>query len=108
MENGPDMPESDNVLSDIEEGEDGITKYSQMLLGFIRKEIFQDRKNVSVEEVVTLVAALTDLAVDLLAKFRKEPMEPSRVAEIGREVFKLMVGKVGFELGQLQRPQLYT
>lgn len=102
------MPESNDVLADIEEGGDGIAKYSRMLLEFIRRDIFQDRKNVSVEEVVTLVAALTDLAVDLLAKFRKEPMDPSRVAEIGRELFKLMVGKVGFEPGQLQRPQLYT
>ena len=102
------MSEPNEVLHDIEEGGDGLAKYSQMILDFVRKEIFQDRKNVSVEEVVTLVAALTDLAVDLLAKFRKAPMEPSRVAEIGREIFKQMVGKVGFDLGQIEKPQLYS
>jgi hypothetical protein len=102
------MSEPNDVLHDIEEGGDGLTKYSQMILDFVQKEIFQERKNVSVEEVVTLVAALTDLAVDLLAKFRKEPMDPSRVAEIGREIFKQMVGKVGFDLGQIGKPQLYT
>ncbi len=101
------MPEL-NVLHDIEEGGDGLTKYSQMILEFVRKEIFQERKNVSVEEVVTLVAALTDIAVDLLAKFRKEPMDPSRVAEVGREIFKQMVSKIGFDLGQIGKPQLYT
>jgi hypothetical protein len=102
------MSGSNEILPDIEEGGDGLTKYSQMILDFIRKEIFQERKNVSVEEVVTLVAALTDIAVDLLAKFRKEPMDPARVAEVGREIFKQMVGKVGFDLGQIGRPQLYT
>jgi hypothetical protein len=102
------MSEPNEVLHDIEEGGDGLTKYSQMILDFVKKEVFQERKNVSVEEVVTLVAALTDIAVDLLAKFRKEPMEPSRVAEIGREIFKQMIGKVGFDLGQIGRPQLYT
>ena len=102
------MSEPNEVLHDIEEGGDGLTKYSRMLLDFVRKEVFQERKNVSVEEVVTLVAALTDVAVDLLAKFRKEPMDQSRLAEIGRELFKQMVGKVGFDLKQVGRPQLYT
>lgn len=85
-----------------------MTKYSNMILEFIKKDIFQDRKNVSVEEVVTLVAALTDLSVGLLAKFRKDPIDPSRTAEIGRDLFKQMVGRLGFETGQLGRPPLYT
>ena len=85
-----------------------MTKYANMILEFIKKDIFQERKNVSVEEVVTLVAALTDLSVSLLAKFRKDPMDPSRTAEIGRDLFKQMVGKLGFETGHLGRPSLYT
>lgn len=98
----------DRVLHDMEESEDGMTKYSNMVLEFIKKEVFQDRKNVSAEEIVTLVAALTDLSVSLLARFRKEPLEEARVAEIGRDVFKQIIGKLGFDLGQLRRPSLYT
>jgi hypothetical protein len=102
------MADSDGILRDMEEGGDGMTKYSNMILEFIKKEIFKERKNVSAEEIVTLVAALTDLSVGLLARFRKEPLEESRVAEIGRDMFKSMVGKLGFDVGQLARPSLYT
>jgi hypothetical protein len=102
------MNDSDKVLQDMEEGGDGMTKYGNMMLEFIKKEIFQERKNISVEEVVTLVAALTDLSVSLLAKFRKEPIDPSRATEIGRDVFKNMVGKIGFDVGQLPKSSLYA
>ena len=102
------MSDSDKVLHDMEEGGDGMTKYGNMMLEFIKKEIFQERKNISVEEMVTLVAALTDLSVSLLAKFRKEPVDPSRATEIGRDVFKHMVGKIGFDLGQLPKSSLYA
>ncbi len=85
-----------------------MTKYSNMMLDFIKREVFQERKNISVEEVVTLVAALTDLSVGLLAKFRKEPVDPSRATEIGRDVFKHMVGKLGFDMGQLGKSSLYA
>jgi len=102
------MSDSDKTLQDMEEGGDGMTKYGNMMLEFIKKEIFQERKNVSVEEVVTLIAALTDLSVGLLAKFRKEPLDPSRATEIGRDVFKHMVGKIGFDMGQLSKPSLYA
>jgi hypothetical protein len=98
----------EKVLHDMEEGGDGMTKYSNMILEFIKKEIFQERKNVSAEEIVTLVAALTDLSVSLLAKFRKDPLEETRVAEIGRDAFKQIVGKLGFDMGQLGRSPLYT
>jgi hypothetical protein len=98
----------EKILHDMEEGGEGMTKYSNMMLEFIKKEIFQERKNVSAEEIVTLVAALTDLSVSLLAKFRKEPMEQTRVAEIGRDAFKQIVGKLGFDMGQLERSHLYT
>ena len=96
------------ILRDMEEGGDGLTKYCNMILDFIKKEVFQGRKNVSVEEVVTLVAALTDLSVSLLAKFRKEPLDDSRTAEIGRDVFRQIVGKLGFKAEQLRKPSLYT
>jgi hypothetical protein len=79
-----------------------------MILEFVKKEVFQDRKNVSVEEIVTLVAALTDLSVSLLAKFRKEPIDTSRATEIGRDVFRHMVGKIGFDVGQLGKSSLYA
>jgi hypothetical protein len=102
------MDDSDKLLRDMEEGGDGMTKYSNMLLEFIKKEVFNERKNVSAEEIVTLVAALTDLSVSLLSKFRKEPLDESRVAEIGRDVFKSIVGKLGFDMGQLGRSPLYT
>ena len=102
------MSDSDKVLQDMEEGGDGMTKYGNMILEFVKKEVFQDRKNVSVEEIVTLVAALTDLSVSLLAKFRKEPIDTSRATEIGRDVFRHMVGKIGFDLGQLSKPSLYA
>lgn len=102
------MSDSDKVLEDMEEGADGMTKYGNMMLEFIKKEIFQERKNISVEEMVTLVAALTDLSVSLLARFRKEPVDPSRATEIGRDVFKHMVGKIGFDVGQLGKSSLYA
>ncbi len=102
------MSDSEKILQDMEEGANGMTKYSNMILEFIRKDIFKERKNVSVDEIVTLVAALTDLSVSLLSKFRKEPVDPSRAAEIGREVFKHMVGKLGFDTGQLVKSTLYT
>ena len=104
----PTMSDPEKVLHDMEEGGDGMTKYSNMILEFIRKDVFQERKNVSVDEVVTLVAALTDLSVSLLAKFRRDPVEPSRAAEIGRDVFKHMVGRLGFDTGQLAKSTLYT
>jgi len=99
---------NDVLLRDMEESGDGMTKYSNMLLDFIKKEIFQERKNVSAEEIVTLVAALTDLSVSLLAKFRKEPLEEARVGEIGREAFKQIVSKLGFDMGRLGAQRLYT
>ncbi len=102
------MSDSDKVLQDMEEGGEGMTKYGNMLLEFIKREVFQERKNVSVEEVVTLVAALTDISVSLLSKFRKEPVDPPRATEIGRDVFKHMVGKIGFDMGQLSKPTIYT
>ena len=102
------MSDSGKVLQDMEEGGEGMTKYGNMLLEFIKREVFQERKNVSVEEVVTLVAALTDISVSLLSKFRKEPVDPSRATEIGRDVFKHMVGKIGFDMGQLSKPTIYT
>lgn len=102
------MSGSDKILEDMEEGGDGMTKYSNMILDFIKKEVFQERKNISVEEVVTLVAALTDLSVGLLAKFRKDPMEPLRATEIGRDVFKHMIGKLGFDTAQLTKSTMYA
>ena len=102
------MSDSDKVLQDMEEGGDGMTKYGNMMLEFIKKEIFDGRKDISVEEVVTLVAALTDLSVSLLSKFRKDPIDPSRATEIGRDVFKHMVGKIGFDVGQLGKSSLYA
>jgi hypothetical protein len=98
----------DTILRDMEEGGDGMTRYSNRLLDFIKKEIFQERKNVSAEEIVTLVAALTDLSVSLLAKFRKEPLEEPRVAEIGRDAFKHIVSKLGFDMSQLEKRHLYS
>jgi len=102
------MSDSDKILQDMEEGGDGMTKYGNMILEFVKKEVLQDRKNVSVEEIVTLVAALTDLSVSLLAKFRKEPIDTSRATEIGRDVFRHMVGKIGFDVGQLGKSSLYA
>jgi hypothetical protein len=102
------MSDSDKVLHDMEEGGEGMTKYGNMMLEFIKKEIFEDRENVSVEEVVTLVAALTDLSVSLLSKFRRDPIDTSRATEIGRDVFKHMVGKIGFDVGQLGKSPLYS
>jgi hypothetical protein len=102
------MSGSDKILQDIEEGGDGMTKYSNMILEFIKKEVFQERKTVSVDEVVVLVAALTDLSVGLLAKFRKDPIDSSQATEIGRDVFKHMVGKLGFDTGQLTKSTMYA
>lgn len=102
------MTDGNEVLPDMEEGADGMTKYGNMILEYIKKEVFHERKNVSADEIVILVAALTDLSVSLLAKFRKEPLDEPRIAEIGRDLFKQMVGKLGFEVGQLGRSRLYT
>src|SRR5207247_9989332 len=100
------MGDSDKSLQDMEEGGDGMTKYGNMMLEFIKKEIFEERKNISVEEVVTLVAALTDLSVSLLSKFRKDPIHPSRATEIGRDVSKHMVAKIGFDVERLAKCSL--
>ncbi len=102
------MSDSDKILHDMEEGSDGMTKYSNLILEFIKRELFQDRKRISVEEVVTLAAALTDLSVSLLAKFHTEPIDPSRATEIGRDVFKDMVSKLGFTTGHVRQSSLYT
>jgi hypothetical protein len=95
------MTGSETVLPDMEEGADGMVKYAAMVLGFIKKDIFQDRKQVSVEEVVTLIAALTDISVTLLSKFRKDEVDPSRVTEVGRDVFRYLVGRVGFDVDHI-------
>src|SRR5207244_12356040 len=95
------MSDSDKSLQDMEEGGDGMTKYGNMMLEFMKKEICEERKNISVEEVVTLVAALTDLSVSLLSKFRKEPIDASSATESGRDVFKHLGHKLGFDARQL-------
>ena len=102
------MTDSGPVLSDMEEGGDGMAKYAAMVLEFIKKDVFENRKQVSVEEVVTLIAALTDISVSLLARFLKEPMDSARATEIGRDVFKYMVGKLGFDIGRLGKPTIYV
>ncbi len=95
------MSDSGPALSDMEEGGDGMAKYAGMVLEFIKKDVFQDRKQVSVEEVVTLIAALTDISVTLLSKFRKDEVDPSRVTEVGRDVFRYLVGRVGFDVDHI-------
>src|SRR5438128_12295811 len=102
------MSDSDKVLQDMEEAGDGMTKYGNMMLEFIKKEIFEERKNVSVEEVVILVAALTDLSVSLLSKCRKDPIDSSRATQIGRDESKHMAAKIGFDVGQLGKSSLYA
>src|SRR5438445_9817178 len=72
------MSDSDKPLQDMEEGTDDMTKYSKLFLQFLKKEVFQDRTSISVEEAVTLVAALMDLSVSLLSKFRNEPIDSTK------------------------------
>ncbi len=95
------MTDSDRVLHDMEEGSDGMVKYATMVLDFIKKDVFQDRKQISVEEVVTLIAALTDISVTLLSKFRKDEVDPSKATEVGRDVFRYLVGRIGFDVDSL-------
>ncbi len=103
------MTDSDRVLHDMEEGSDGMVKYATMVLDFIKKNVFQDRKQVSVEEVVTLIAALTDISVTLLSKFRKEEVDPSKATEVGRDVFRYLVGRIGFDIDHLTgKPNIYV
>jgi hypothetical protein len=102
------MADSGPVLSDMEEGGDGMGKYATMVLEFIKKDVFEDRKQVSVEEVVTLVAALTDISVSLLSKFRKDQVDTTKATEIGRDVFKYMVGRLGFDVDKLGRSNIYV
>ena len=103
------MPDSDRVLHDMEEGSDGVVKYATMVLDFIKKDVFQDRKQVSVEEVVTLIAALTDISVTLLSKFRKDEVDPSKATEVGRDVFRYLVGRIGFDVDHLTgKPNIYV
>ena len=97
------MTEPSPALPDMEEGADGMAKYAKMVLEFIKKDVFEDRKQVSVEEVVTLVAALTDISVSLLSRFRKDQVDPSKATEVGRDVFKYMVGRLGFDIDKLGR-----
>ena len=103
------MSGPDTVLTDMEEGSEGMVKYATMVLSFIKKDVFQDRKQVSVEEVVTLIAALTDSSVTLLSKFRKDEVDPSKATEVGRDVFKYMVGRLGFDPDHLAgKPNIYV
>jgi len=93
----------------MEEGSDGMVKYATMVLDFIKKDVFQDRKQISVEEVVTLIAALTDISVTLLSKFRKDEVDPSRATEVGRDVFRYLVGRIGFDVDHLTgKPNIYV
>ena len=102
------MTDSGPVLSDMEEGGDGMAKYAAMVLEFIKKDVFEDRKQVSVEEVVTLIAALTDISVSLLAKFRKDEVDLAKATEVGRDVFKYMVGRLGFDIDKLGKSNIYV
>ena len=97
------MTDSSPVLPDMEEGADGMAKYASMVLEFIKKDVFEDRKQVSVEEVVTLIAALTDISVSLLSRFRKDQVDPAKATEVGRDVFKYLVGRLGFDIDKLGR-----
>ena len=78
-----------------------MVKYATMLLDFIKTDVFKGRKQVSVEEVVTLIAALTDISVTLLSKFRKDEVDPSKATEVGRDVFRYLVGRLGFDVDHL-------
>ena len=102
------MTDSGPVLSDMEEGGDGMAKYAAMVLEFIKKNVFEDRKQVSVEEVVTLIAALTDISVSLLSRFRKDQVDPTKATEVGRDVFKYMVGRLGFDIDKLGKSNIYV
>src|SRR2546427_2898760 len=102
------MTDSGPVLSDMEEGGDGMAKYARMVLEFIKKDVFEDRKQVSVEEVVTLIAALTDISVSLLSRFRKDQVDPAKATEVGRDVFKYMVARVGFDIDKLDKSNIYV
>ena len=85
----------------MEEGSEGMVKYATMILDFIKTDVFKGRKQVSVEEVVTLIAALTDISVTLLSKFRKDEVDPSKATEVGRDVFRYLVGRLGFDVDHL-------
>ena len=78
-----------------------MVKYATMMLDFIKTDVFKGRKQVSVEEVVTLIAALTDISVTLLSKFRKDEVDPSKATEVGRDVFRYLVGRLGFDVDHL-------
>ncbi len=62
------MTDSGPVLSDMEECGDEMAKYAAMVLEFIKKDALEDWKQISMEEVVTLIAALTDISVSLLSR----------------------------------------
>ncbi len=103
------MSGSDKSLHDMEEGSDGMVKYATMVLDFIKRDVFEDRKQVTVEEVVTLIAALTDISVTLLSKFRKDEVDSSKATEVGRDVFRYLVGRLGFDADHLEgRPNIYV
>ena len=93
----------------MEEGSEGMVKYATMMLDFIKKDVFKDRKQVTVEEVVTLIAALTDISVTLLSKFRKDEVDPSKATQVGRDVFRYLVGRLGFDVDHLAgKPNIYV
>ena len=108
LTDAPAMSDSDKPLQDMEEGADDMTKYSKLFLEFLKKEVFQDRKSITVEEAVTLVAALMDLSVSLLSKFRNEPIDSTKATEIGRDAFMQMVDRLGFNNGQIRKSTIYT
>src|SRR5256712_7106026 len=76
------MSDTNKPLQDMEEGADDMTKYSKLFLQFLKKEVFQDRTSISVEEAVTLVAALMDLSVSFLSKFPNEPIAATNATQI--------------------------
>ncbi len=86
-----------------------MVKYATMVLDFIKKDVFKDRKQVSVEEVVTLIAALTDISVTLLSRFRKDEVDSAKATEVVRDVFRYLVGRLGFDVDHLAgRPNIYV
>src|SRR2546428_8782890 len=89
------MSDTNKPLQDMEEGADDMTKYSKLFLQFLKKEVFQDRTSISVEEAVTLVAALIGLSVSLLSKIRNEPIDATKATEIRPDAFMQIVGRLG-------------
>src|SRR5712692_5603941 len=76
--------------------------YAALVADFVKKDVFEGRRENSVEEIVSLVTAFIDISVGLVSHFHKEPVDPTLAMEIDKDVLKYLVGRLGFNVDRMK------